>query len=153
MSFGRPIPGGGTCARDARAADILHPAIRLGLGGFLMRTLVIALLSVPLIAAAQPQRGLTLQVPQNSSPLLPVTPGAPAAAPRTSYAPAPLPNRDLELQGPRASDGTSVAPSLFMRGDQYRGEGYSRGSTSQSELERRVKPGAGINLRMPLTGQ
>ena len=121
-----------------------------------MTRLLLPFLALSLAAAAPPQRGISLQLPLNNSALLPV-PSSPIlqpARPGPSYAPAPLPNRDVDApSGPRASNDTTVAPSLFTRRDEYRGEGFSRGSTSQSEVEKRVKPGAGINLRMPLTGQ
>ena len=112
--------------------------------------IALALLTVP--AAAQ-QRGLSLQVPANPGTLLPV-PARPLATtpPASPFEPAPLPNRDLEgPAGPRASNAPTLAPSLFTRSDTYRGEGYSRGSTAQAEQERRVKPGAGFNLKVPFS--
>ncbi len=118
-----------------------------------MRRMLLPLFAIPLLAASPPQRGLSLQVPQNNSTLLPVLPSAPPTT-APDYLPAPLPNRDLDgPMAPRASNAPSLAPSLFTRSDQYRGEGYNRGSTAQAEQERRIKPGAGFNLRMPLTGQ
>lgn len=110
------------------------------------------LLALPLApAAAQQNRGLSLQVPANPGTLLPVPPRPLATTPPASpFEPAPLPNRNVESpSGPRASNAPSVAPSLFTRSDTYRGDGYSRGSTAQTEQERRVKPGAGFNLRVP----
>ncbi len=115
---------------------------------------VVLPLLVLLLAAAGPvQRGLSLQVPSN--PDLPVPPTPPAAAPQqgsaTGFRPAPLPNRDIDgPTGPRAS-GTSVGPSLFTRGDSYRGEGFGKGSSAQTDQERRARPGAGFSLKMPLT--
>ncbi len=115
-----------------------------------MTRLVLAFLLLGLPAAAQ-QRPLSLQVPANPGTLLPV-PARPFATtpPASPFEPAPLPNRDVEgPTGPRASSAPSLAPSLFTRSDTYRGEGYSRGSTAQAEQERRVKPGAGFNLKVP----
>ena len=116
--------------------------------GRLLHALAAAILAIPLLAAA-PQRGLSLQVPGDASPL----PGSNAPAtppPPPKYRPAPLPNRDLEApNGPRAKTDASVAPSLITRGDTYRGEGFSKGSSPQNEQERRVKPGAGFNLTVP----
>ena len=106
-----------------------------------------ALLIIPLSAAA-PQRGLSLDVP-DQGPLRAVPPRPPA--PKSSkYEPAPLPNRDVELGTPRATLDSSLSPTLFNRRDSYRGDGYLPGSTAQSETERRVRPGAGFNLKMPL---
>lgn len=66
------------------------------------------------------------------------------------FEPAPLPNRDAFAPVTRASKETSVSPSLFTRRDQYRGEGLAASSSAQSEQERRLLPGAGFNLSMPL---
>ena len=82
---------------------------------------------------------------------LPVPPEPPMSGPPPKYQPAPLPNRDVELAKPRASTATTVSPSLFTRPDEYRGDGFSKGSTAQSEEEKRVKPGAGLSLHMPLS--
>ena len=66
--------------------------------------------------------------------------------------PAPTPNRDVEapFAGPGSNQPT-VSPTLINRRDTYRGEGFSRGSSASEEQDKRVKPGAGFNLRMPLT--
>jgi len=110
------------------------------------------LLALPLLAAAPTQKQLTLAVPLNDGALL--NPGGPAPLPTTSppaFTPAPTPNRDIGLAIPRASNAPSVSPSLFTRSDQYRGEGFSPNSTAQIDQERRVKPGAGLSLHVPLT--
>ena len=119
----------------------------------LCAALLAATILAPLLAtaspAATPQRGLSLQVPGDASPLpLTATPDTPRPAPK--YAPAPRPNRDLEApSGPRGTYDPKVGPSLITRGDTYRGEGFSKGSSAQGEQERRVKPGAGLNLTVP----
>ena len=102
-------------------------------------------------AAAGPQQGITLQVPAN--PLTPVPPRPPAVVPPANgFQPAPLPNRDIDdVPAPRASTEPSLRPSLFTRTDTYRGDGFSKGSTATSEQERRVRPGVGLNLRMPFS--
>ena len=112
-----------------------------------MRTLLIALAALPLLAAAPAPRGLALQVPSDGE-MLPV-PRRPAPRPAATFQPAPLPNRDVDAPTARAGNAPYVAPSLFTRTDTYRGEGYAPGSTAASEQERKVKPGAGFNLRMP----
>lgn len=115
--------------------------------------LPVLLLPVP----ALPQhRGLNLQAAPPASPLpLPPTPppgGAPGTGP--NYDLAPTPNRDLDVPaGPRAKASPQLAPGLFTRSEQYRGEGFSAGSTAQAEQERRVRPGAGLKLRLPLQSQ
>ena len=106
--------------------------------------------AAPLILAAAKDRELNLQVPANPSGLS--LPGqAPSSDPPARYKPAPLPNRDAELAPPRASNAPSLAPTLFTHPDQYRGDGFNKGSTAQSEQEKRVKPGAGFSLHLPLS--
>lgn len=103
----------------------------------------------PLAAVHAQGRGIVLQAqpPAQTLPPAPV-PAAPAIG---DYQPAPTPNRDYEAPvGPRASNAPQLAPGLYTRKDVYRGEGFSRGSTSESDTERRVKPAPGFNLRMPL---
>lgn len=111
---------------------------------------VLLLMAILPLAAASPQQGITLQVPSN--PLTPIPPRPPATPPTAGFQPAPLPNRDIE-DAPPAKAGTepSLRPSLFTRTDTYRGEGFSKGSTANTEQERRLKPGVGFNLKMPLS--
>ena len=116
--------------------------------------LVLVVLASPAPGRAQGSsaRGFTLQVPSSPGQTLPVPPRPPSAPPSSAYAPAPLPNRDLEYGTAIPSrPGTQVSPSLFTRKDEFRGDGFGKGSTAQSEQERRVRPGAGLSLRMPLT--
>lgn len=109
-------------------------------------------LGFPLMAAAPlRQPPLTLAVPSDGGFSLgaPATPGA-----VPSFQPAPLPNRNiLTPQAPRASTEPSLAPTLFTTRTQFRGDGFSPGSTAQSEQERKLKPGAGFSLHMPLSPQ
>ena len=107
------------------------------------------------VPALPQHRGLNLQAAPPSSPLLPLPPmppGAPGSGP--NYDLAPTPNRDLDVPaGPRAKTAPELAPGLFTRSEQYRGEGFSAGSSAQAEQERRVRPGAGFKLRLPLQSQ
>lgn len=121
-----------------------------------MRAWLLIPLALPLLAAAPQSSKFSLAVPADNNPLLPVGPqayslGTPARGP--IYEPAPLPNRDLSAPLARASNEPTLAPTLFTTKNQYRGDGFSRDSTAQSEQEKRVKPGAGFSLRMPLTPQ
>jgi hypothetical protein len=114
--------------------------------------LPVLLSSVP----ALPQhRGLNLQASPPSSPLLPLPPAPPGAKrSRPNYDVAPTPNRDLDAPtGPRANAAPELEPGLFTRGQQYRGEGYSSGSSAQAEQERRIRPGAGFKLHLPFQSQ
>ncbi len=122
----------------------------------IMAPLLPVLLS-PMPAAPQ-HRGLNLQATPPQSPLLPVPPTPPrggvSTGPGSNYDVAPTPNRDLDAPtGPRANAAPELAPGIFTRSEQYRGEGYSAGSSAQAEQERRVRPGAGFKLRLPLQQQ
>ena len=66
------------------------------------------------------------------------------------YDTAPTPDQDAFAPTTRASKDSSLAPGLFTRRDQYRGEGLSAASSAQTEQQRRVKPGAGFKLSVPL---
>lgn len=115
--------------------------------------MVATALLLPATGRAQPQRGLNLRPAPPPSPFLPLPPAPPrvGSSPGSIYDLAPTPNRDLDAPlGPRATTDPQLAPSLFTRGQQYRGEGFSGGSTAQAEQERRAQPGAGFKLRMPL---
>jgi hypothetical protein len=132
-----------TFIRSVRTPDrIGRPILR--------RLSILGLPLVALILVAAAPTGFNLTVPQPGSNL-PVPPEPPAAGPPSRLQPAPTPNRDVELTKPKASTATTVSPSLFTRPDEYRGDGFSKGSTAQSEQEKRVKPGAGFSLHMPLS--
>jgi hypothetical protein len=64
------------------------------------------------------------------------------------FVPAPMPNPDVRAPRSPETGDTTVAPRLFMPPDRFAGDGYTPGSTVQSEQERRLRPGAGVNLRM-----
>ena len=101
-------------------------------------------------AAFAQGRGIVLQA-QPPASTLPGLPLPPAATPPRAFEPAPTPNRDFEApSGPRAGNTPQVGPGIFTRKELYRGEGFGRGSTSETEVEKRVRPGAGFSLRMPL---
>ena len=116
-----------------------------------MRLLILPLLSVALAAAAPaPQRALVMAVPVEPSGLGQWQTPHPPAPPASEFQPAPLPNRNLEAPlGARAGNNTSVSPSLVNRTDTYRGEGFSPGSTAAADQDKRARPGAALNLKMP----
>ncbi len=69
----------------------------------------------------------------------------------SGFTPAPTPDRDNEGPlPPRASMNPSLAPDLFSRKEQYRGDGFSPNSSAQVAEERHIQPAAGFNLKMPL---
>ncbi len=115
--------------------------------------LVLAALAAAPAALAQ-GRGIVLQA-QPPASALPAAPPAPRLRPApNAFLPAPTPNRDYDAPAPpRAGNAPEVKPGLFTRGETYRGDGFSRGSTSESEVQRRVRPAPGLSLRLPLQKQ
>jgi len=93
------------------------------------------------------------------TPGLPSFPGpalspliAPGPAANPAFTPAPIPNRDAPVPtGPRASTAPELSPGLFGRRPSYRGEAYTPNSSAQSGQDRRTRPAAGFNFRVPLT--
>ena len=84
-------------------------------------------------------------------PILSVRPQTlPKSSGLSGFAPAPLPDRDALEPQTRASGDPSVSPSLFTRRDQYRGEALNATDSAQTTQERRVTPGAGFSLSVPL---
>jgi len=75
-------------------------------------------------------------------------PASPNGAP--AYVPAPMPNQDLYAPVERASEDPQLKPTVFRPDAQFRGDGFSPGSTSQSYEERHLMPGFGANFSVPL---
>jgi hypothetical protein len=96
--------------------------------------------------------------PQSSFIAAPVVPPIISVRPQTlrdpntppGFTPAPTPNQDAYAPVTKDSPDPHLAPSLFSRKDQYRGESLAAMNSAQVEQERRVSPGAGIKLSMPL---
>ena len=103
-------------------------------------------LALLVVAAAQPPSSQNAPYPNFNAQ----RPAPPPATEPQGFTLAPTPNADSYAPVTRASKDASVAPGFFTRRDQYRGEGLSPGSSAQIEQDRRVRPGAGINLTMPL---
>ncbi len=114
----------------------------------LMRPAIVAVAGLLAMAAA-PQGGFSMATPGPTFTVRPEQLGK--STPPSGFAPAPLPNRDAATPtGPAGSSNASLSPSVFTRSDQYHGEGLAASSSVQSDQERRAKPGAGFNLKMPL---
>ena len=110
--------------------------------------LAFAALLAPAAMAAAPRGSIVPGTPMPSFAPPPARPDPTAAPP--GYVTAPTPNQDAFGPTTRQSSETSVAPGLFTRRDQYRGEGLSPSSSTQADQDRRAKPGAGIKFNMPL---
>lgn len=113
--------------------------------------LALPIASLALMAASPPPRPYDLRFNNDSPSLNAPTTSVIARAPSASYDLAPTPNRDVAApSAPSNGNNAYLAPSLFARGQQNRGEGFLSGSSAQAEQDRRALPGAGFNLRMPL---
>ena len=119
-----------------------------------MKNLWLIAAALPLLAAAPMDRPLTLGVPADGGYSLQQPAPRIASARPPSFLPAPLPNRDVSTPAPeRATNETTLAPTLFTTRTQFRGDGFSPGSTAQSEQEKKTRPGAGFSLHMPFAPQ
>ncbi|HTW27922.1 MAG TPA: hypothetical protein VME92_12400 [Acetobacteraceae bacterium] len=68
------------------------------------------------------------------------------------FEPAPVPDSDIAAPtAPQASDQPQFSPSLFNTKTQFRGDGFSPGSTAQSDEEKNYKPVPGFTMKVPLT--
>ena len=108
-----------------------------------------------ILAGAAGPRSMSLRVtPDPLAVAAPSRPAPVAAAPGPVFEPAPLPNADIGA--PDNSDsgsGTQFSPMLLHRRDAFRGDGFSPGSTVESNENRNLQPGAGFRLSMPLQPQ
>lgn len=123
-----------------------------------MKTWWLCPIALLLMAAAPPRQfslaipsdGGGFSLPTNQPPSFSLG-GTPAGR---RFEPAPLPNRDLNApRATRTSNEPSLSPTLFTNHTQYRGDGFSPGSTPQGEQEHRLHPAAGFSLHMPLQPQ
>ena len=112
-----------------------------------MRTALLLMAGGLLLAAAAPTT-LDPNTPWPNFTMQRTVPAQPTNPP--GFTTAPTPNSDASAPVTRASKDASLAPGFFSRRDQYRGEGISPGSSAQAEQDRHAKPGAGLNLLMPL---
>lgn len=120
----------------------------------------VAIFAVVSASGFAPAQAASPPRPSLNAPIyIPVTLGtsftthadAPAGS-ASRFAAAPVPNLDeaapvLRTLGPARPE---VAPSLFRRTNTYRGEGFTTGSSAESEQTRRIAPTPGVNLSMPL---
>ncbi len=120
-----------------------------------MRAALLALAALSAAPAALAQgRGVVLQAQPPAAPFPGVPAGRRVGPAPNAFQPAPTPNRDYDAPAaPRAGNATEFKPGLFTRGETYRGDGFSRGSTSESDVQRRARPAPGFSLRMPLQHQ
>ena len=115
-----------------------------------MKRALLPIVALACMAAAPQKRALVMTVPASPGLGLAPAPNPANSAPPGALQPAPTPNRDIDAPfGEVSSNKPSVSPTLINRRDTYRGEGFSRGSSPSEEQDKRVKPGAGFNLRMP----
>ena len=111
----------------------------------MIRFALLSLASLGVVAAAPPS-SFSNPTPMPSFTVKPqkLVPNAPG------FDAAPIPNQDAFAPTSRASSDASIAPNVFTRKDQYRGESIQPNSSAQTQEDRKALPGAGISLRMPL---
>lgn len=115
-----------------------------------LSTLVAGLAAAPLLtaAAASPVQYRPIIVEAMPPAYLPATPPtSPQQASR--FQAAPVPNRDVDLPTERATLDPKLTATLYNRRDQYRGDAIAPNSSAQIDQERRVRPGAGLALKIP----
>ena len=114
-------------------------------------SVALPVVSLVLMAAAPLPRTYDLRFSTDAPSLTVPTAPVISRAAKPDFDAAPTPNRDVFApSGPAASNNAYLAPGVFARGQQNRGEGFLPGSTAQTDQDRRAMPGAGFNLKMPL---
>ncbi len=85
-------------------------------------------------------------------PLPPLAPVAPP--PLSSFAPAPMPDQDMQTpsSGASGNGGATVSPGLSRPGSgpTYQSGGFTPGSTYNNTQDNRFRPMPTINLSVPL---
>jgi hypothetical protein len=103
-------------------------------------------------AAAATGSSLASPLPASALPLPPRLPLPGGAQAEDGFAPAPVPNPDL--QRPRADTEqphTQITPNLFdTPKDHAAGSGFLPGSAAQYDPDRRLHPSPGIVIKVPL---
>jgi hypothetical protein len=102
------------------------------------------------VSAAAAQTNFAQQVA--SAPTYKADTLARGAANQPLDEPAPMPDADIFAPVPHVDDpkAAHLTPNLFRPKTQFRGDGYSPGSTAQESQERTLKPAPGISLKVPL---
>ena len=69
-----------------------------------------------------------------------------------AFEPAPMPNADIYAPLPQTGDphAAQFSPRLFQPNTQFRGDGFSPGSTAQGAEMGRVFPAPGVSVKVPL---
>lgn len=118
-----------------------------------MRCTMLALVPVAaLVLAAGPAprgRPLSLAVTPGLSSDAPVL-GSPAPAGGSAYQSAPVPDRDLSAPAAAENSGPQFDPTLFTPRRQFRGDGFTPGSTEQNVAQKNMGAAPGFNLKVPL---
>jgi hypothetical protein len=120
----------------------------------LFRFVPVAVLAVPIMAASPPP---AMPVSPVATALVgsvaPAKSGAVVATIDAGYTNAPVPNTDAAIPFVKdpSKDQAQLGPGVFAPpATGYRGEGYTPGSSVDGEQQRKVKPGGGISLKVPL---
>ncbi len=117
-----------------------------------MRRLVLVSAATLLLSAAGPANSFLTVTPMPDFGGSAARPSKKPTAPQAGeFTAAPTPNQDaLPPTGEKQSEQASLAPGFFQRGNHNQGDGYLPSSSFQSEANSKARPGAGLNLSMPL---
>ena len=116
-----------------------------------MRRLLLTSAATLLLSAAGPNKYFLTVTPLPDFGSTVASPGKRAAPANGDYTAAPTPNQDIvPPTPPKQSQDASLSPGFFTRKNQTQGDGYLPSSSLQAETNSKAKPGAGINLSMPL---
>ncbi len=116
-----------------------------------MRRLLITSAATLLLSAAGPSKSFLTVTPLPDFGSTVTRPGKSAAPQNGDFTTAPTPNQDIVPPTPsKQSQDASLSPGFFTRKNQTQGDGYLPSSSLQAETNSKAKPGAGINLSMPL---
>lgn len=116
-----------------------------------MRRLLLVSAAV-LLSAAGPAKSFLTVTPLQEFDGLAARPAKKPAVPLPGgFTAAPTPNQDAQPPAAaKQSEEASLSPGFFQRGNHGQGEGYLPSSSFQSEANSKARPGAGLNLSMPL---
>ena len=104
--------------------------------------------SVGAAHAASPAQFRPIIVEAVPPAYLPATP-TPQSQQGPRFQAALVPNRDVALPTERATKDPKLTATLYNRRDQFRGDAIAPNSSAQIDQERRVRPGAGLALKIP----
>ncbi len=93
--------------------------------------------------------GATLSAEQ-TQPLALVAPQSKTGAVAGVFAPAPMPDPDVDPPSGSVAGGPSLTPAIFAHKEEFAGDGYAAASDADHGLDHRRAPAAGLNWSVPV---